>query len=98
MEITSLFLLLFIYASIPLFAQTDGLDILSELSDADDGLAERIQELSLNPINLNSARAADLALIPFLTGEDIDSLRAYKIRNGGVSNGDSSREILGISF
>ena len=98
MKITSLFIFLLLYASAPLFAQTDSLDILSELSDADDGLAERIQELSLNPINLNSARAEDLALIPFLTGEDIDSLLAYKIRNGGFSNSDSIREILGNSL
>jgi len=81
-----------------LAAQSDSLDALLELNAEDDGIAERLQELQLNPVNINTATSDDLSLIPYLSTEDIAHVMAYKEFYGGFSNSDSLKQLLGTKL
>lgn len=88
-------LLSVLFYTTALHAQIDSLSLILDLSDGDDGLAEQVQELQLNPLNINKADASDLARIPYLSAADISHIMDYKERYGGFVKRDSLKQLLG---
>ncbi|MFC2088742.1 hypothetical protein ACFLSX_03995 [Calditrichota bacterium] len=73
-------------------AQTDSLyEVLSESQEEDDGFAEIMEELILNPLDINFASTEDLQVFPFLSTSQIDSL----IQNRPFNQKRQIRIVLG---
>jgi hypothetical protein len=100
-----LFLILFIYASVyP--QETDSVEYIqsiveerlhSEESEEDSYLSEYIDELIENPVNINTAGAAGLSTLPFLSSSDIQKILEHRNRYGPFFSKHELYVIKGIT-
>lgn len=90
------FLIFFLTAINSLLAQTDSLTTaLAEFAEQETDLAEHIQLLRENPVNINTADRQDLLAIPFFTADVADSILQRRNRVGEFTTMRQLRPLLG---
>ncbi len=89
------FYVLFLITSI-LRAQEDSLAVRwLEMAEKDPSLTEQLQYLTVNPLNLNSARREDLTALPFISPQTAERILSYRRTHGSFKTVRPLRKILG---
>jgi len=93
-----LFLLLFLFFSNG-FAQSDSLyEAWSEFNENESGLADLLQQLRDDPVNLNFATKEELLNIPFISETLADSILALRKRLNGLRSKRELKSVLGTEL
>ncbi len=93
-------LVMFLFSISPLYAQDDSLERLFDYetaSDADTEQLEQLEQMRQRPLDINTAKRAELAQIPDLTASIITAILHYRQSNGWYEKKADLLQIPGLT-